>query len=169
MVSWIQSNYRGFGSGVVLPGWGISFQDRGYGFTLDRESVKYVEPGKRPFHTIIPGFITKDGKPLGPFGIMGGAMQPQAHFQVVSSLADFDLNPQAALDAPRWQWAGGKKILLEPEFPSPHAEALIRKGHEIEYANSPLSFGRGQIIIRDEAGVYAAGTEKRADGYVAVW
>jgi gamma-glutamyltranspeptidase/glutathione hydrolase len=169
MVSWIQSNYLGFGSGVVLPGRGISFQNRGYGFTLDRGSVTYVEPGKRPFHTIIPGFITKDGKPLGPFGIMGGPMQPQAHFQVISNLVDFELNPQAALDAPRWQWAAGKKILLEPEFPFHLAEALLRRGHEIEYASSPMSFGRGQIILRDDAGVYAAGTEKRADGYIAVW
>jgi gamma-glutamyltranspeptidase/glutathione hydrolase len=169
MVSWIQSNYRGFGSGVVLPERGISFQDRGYGFTLDRESVKYLRPGKRPYHTIIPGFITKDGKPLGPFGIMGGPMQPQAHFQVISNLVDFDLNPQAALDAPRWQWDRGKKILLEPDFPSPSAEALLCKGHEIEYENTPMSFGRGQVILRDEAGVYAAGTEKRADGYIAVW
>jgi gamma-glutamyltranspeptidase/glutathione hydrolase len=169
MVSWIQSNYRGFGSGVVLPSRGISFQDRGYGFTLDRESVKYVEPGKRPFHTIIPGFITKDGKPLGPFGIMGGPMQPQAHFQVVSNLVDFDLNPQAALDAPRWQWDEGKKILLEPDFPSPLAEALLLKGHHIEYETTPMGFGRGQVILRDQAGVYAAGTEKRADGYIAVW
>jgi gamma-glutamyltranspeptidase/glutathione hydrolase len=169
MVSWIQSNYRGFGSGVVMPERGISFQDRGYGFTLDRDSVKYVLPGKRPFHTIIPGFITKDGKPLGPFGIMGGPMQPQAHFQVISNLVDFDLNPQAALDAPRWQWDRGKKILLEPDFPYPLAEALSLKSHEIEYANSPMSFGRGQVILKEESGVYAAGTEKRADGYIAVW
>jgi gamma-glutamyltranspeptidase/glutathione hydrolase len=169
MVSWIQSNYRGFGSGVVLPDRGISFQDRGCGFTLDRESVKYVRPGKRPYHTIIPGFITKDGKPLGPFGVMGGPMQPQAHFQVISSLVDFDLNPQAALDAPRWQWDRGRKILLEPDFPSPAAEALLLKGHEIGYESTPINFGRGQIILRDEEGVYAAGTEKRADGYVAVW
>jgi gamma-glutamyltranspeptidase/glutathione hydrolase len=169
MVSWIQSNYRGFGSGVVMPERGISFQDRGYDFTLERDSVKYVLPGKRPFHTIIPGFITKGGKPLGPFGIMGGPMQPQAHFQVVSSLADFDLNPQAALDAPRWQWDRGKRILLEPEFPYPLAEALILKGHGIEYADSPMNFGRGQIILRQDNGVYTAGTEKRADGYIAVW
>jgi gamma-glutamyltranspeptidase/glutathione hydrolase len=169
MVSWIQSNYRGFGSGVVMPDRGISFQDRGYGFTLDRESVKYLRPGKRPYHTIIPGFITKDGKPLGPFGIMGGPMQPQAHFQVISGLVDFELNPQAALDAPRWQWDRGKKILLEPDFPSPVAEVLLRKGHEIGYESTSMNFGRGQVILRDEAGVYAAGTEKRADGYIAVW
>ncbi|GHV16098.1 gamma-glutamyltransferase [Spirochaetia bacterium] len=169
MVSWIQSNYNGFGSGIVLPERGIAFQNRGYGFTLDRNSVKYVTPGKRPFHTIIPGFITRDGQPLGPFGIMGGPMQPQAHLQAVSSLIDFNLNPQAALDAPRWLWDEGKRILLEPEFPYPLAEALRRRGHDIQYSDSDGPFGRGQLILRMPNGVYAAGTEKRTDGYVALW
>ncbi|MDR2747225.1 MAG: gamma-glutamyltransferase family protein [Treponema sp.] len=169
MVSYIQSNYSGFGSGLVLPERGIAFQNRGFGFNLDRNSVKYVRPGKRPFHTIIPGFITRDGLPLGPFGIMGGPMQPQAHLQVVSSLVDFGLNPQAALDAPRWQWVEGKKILLEPAYPLHVAAALGRRGHQVSYELNEGSFGRGQIIMRLPNGTYTAATEGRADGYVAAW
>jgi gamma-glutamyltranspeptidase/glutathione hydrolase len=169
MVSYIQSNYSGFGSGVVLPERGIAFQNRGFGFTLDKTSVKYVQPGKRPFHTIIPGFITREGRPLGPFGIMGGPMQPQAHLQVLSGLIDFNLNPQAALDAPRWQWVEGKRLLLEQGFPLPVAEALSRRGHQVAYEHNETSFGRGQIILRQDNGSYLAGTEPRADGYIAVW
>jgi gamma-glutamyltranspeptidase/glutathione hydrolase len=169
MASYIQSNYLGFGSGAVLPERGIAFQNRGFGFTLDRDSVKYVLPGKRPFHTIIPGFITRDGLPLGPFGIMGGPMQPQAHLQVLSSLADFGLNPQAALDAPRWQWVEGRKILLEPAWPLHTAAALERRGHQVSYELNEGSFGRGQIIQRLPNGGYMAATEGRADGYAAVW
>jgi gamma-glutamyltranspeptidase/glutathione hydrolase len=169
MVSWIQSNFAGFGSGIVIPENGVSFQNRGSAFTLDEKSVKYLIPGKRPFHTIIPGFITREGKALGPFGIMGAAMQPQAHLQVVSNLVDFALNPQAALDAPRWMWLEGKKVQFEPGFPSHIAEALAEKGHEISYHINDMPFGRGQIIRRLPDGVYAAGTEKRTDGYIAVW
>jgi gamma-glutamyltranspeptidase/glutathione hydrolase len=169
MVSYIQSNYSGFGSGMVLAERGIAFQNRGFGFTLDKNSVKYVQPGKRPYHTIIPGFITRDGAALGPFGIMGGPMQPQAHLQVLSSLIDFGLNPQAALDAPRWQWVEGKKVLLEQGFPLPVAAALSRRGHQISYEHNETSFGRGQIILRLANGSYLAGTEPRADGYIAVW
>jgi gamma-glutamyltranspeptidase/glutathione hydrolase len=169
MVSYIQSNYSGFGSGMVLAERGIAFQNRGFGFTLDKNSVKYVQPGKRPYHTIIPGFITRDGTALGPFGIMGGPMQPQAHLQVLSNLIDFNLNPQAALDAPRWQWVEGKKILLEQGFPLPAAAALSRRGHQVSYEHNETSFGRGQIILRLANGSYLAGTEPRADGYIAVW
>ncbi|MDR1444352.1 MAG: gamma-glutamyltransferase family protein [Treponema sp.] len=169
MASYIQSNYMGFGSGVVLPEWGIAFQNRGFGFTLDKGSVKYVLPGKRPFHTIIPGFITRNGEALGPFGIMGGAMQPQAHLQVLSGLIDFSLNPQAALDAPRWQWTEGKKVLLEQGFPRHIAAALNRRGHQVSFELNEGSFGRGQIILRAPQGGYIAGTEPRADGYIAVW
>jgi gamma-glutamyltranspeptidase/glutathione hydrolase len=169
MVSYIQSNYLGFGSALVLPERGIAFQNRGFGFSLDRDSVKYVLPGKRPFHTIIPGFITRDGLPLGPFGIMGGPMQPQAHLQVVSGLVDFGLNPQAALDAPRWQWVEGKQVLLEPAYPLHIAAALGRRGHQVSYELNEGSFGRGQIIMRLPNGAYMAATEGRADGYVAAW
>ncbi|MDR1625459.1 MAG: gamma-glutamyltransferase family protein [Spirochaetia bacterium] len=169
MVSWIQSNFAGFGSGIVIPESGISFQNRGSAFSLDEKSANCLVPGKRPFHTIIPGFITREGKPLGPFGIMGAAMQPQAHLQVVSGLIDFGLNPQAALDAYRWMWLEGKKLQFEPGFPRHIAEALAAKGHEISYHTSDMPFGRGQIIQRLPSGVYAAGTEKRTDGYIAVW
>ncbi|MER2040391.1 gamma-glutamyltransferase family protein [Desemzia incerta] len=169
MVSYIQSNYAGFGSGSVVPGLGISLHNRGNQFSLDENHPNVLAPGKRPFHTIIPGFITQNGKPIGPFGVMGGGMQPQAHLQVLSSMIDFQLNPQDALDAPRWQWLEGKKVLVEPQFPYPIIQDLIKRGHEVQIAASPLSFGRGQIILQQENGVLVGGTEPRADGHIAVW
>lgn len=169
MVSYIQSNYMGFGSGVVVPGTGISLQNRGHGFKLDPNHVNTLEPGKKTYHTIIPGFITKDHQAVGPFGVMGGFMQPQGHLQVAMNLIDFSLNPQSALDAPRWQWIKGKIVHLEPSFPEHIAHALARKGHQIEWALDSSSFGRGQVIVRDEHGVLAGGTESRTDGCVASW
>jgi len=164
MVSFIQSNYMGFGSGVVLPELGISFQNRASGFTLESGHPNEAVPGKRPRHTIIPGFITRDGQPVGPFGVMGGEMQPQGHLQVVSSMLDHGLNPQAALDAPRWQLAGGLDVDVEPGTDERLLAALIERGHRPVVAADRLSFGRGQIILRLEEGVYAAGSEPRADG-----
>ena len=169
MVSYIQSNYMGFGSGVVVPGTGISLQNRGCGFTLDPNSPNCYAPGKKAFHTIIPGFLTRDGKPVGPFGVMGGFMQPQGHVQVLSNLIDLHFNPQEALDAPRWQWTGGNKILLEPEYPKALAEKLSARGHEIEYAENSGTFGRGEIIFRHDDGVLTGAVEKRAAGYCAAW
>ncbi|MET3575012.1 gamma-glutamyltransferase family protein [Bhargavaea ullalensis] len=170
MVSFIQSNYMGFGSGVVVPGTGIALQNRGADFSLDPEHPNYLKPGKLCFHTIIPGFVTKDGEAVGPFGVMGGFMQPQGHFQVVSNTVDFDLNPQAALDQPRWQWTGGKTVHVEPDFPNHLAQALQRKGHDIRIMTDSGSFGRGQVIWRDpETGVLQSGTESRTDGAIAVW
>ncbi len=169
MVSYIQSNYTGFGSGVVVPNTGISLHNRGAQFNLDVNHVNVIEPFKRPYHTIIPGFLMKDGRALGPFGIMGGPMQPQAHLQVLSSLIDDHLNPQDALDKPRWQWIKDKTILVEPSMPAYLIEAMIRKGHQVEVANEPLMFGRGQIIIRKPNGTYVGATEPRTDGYVAVY
>ncbi len=170
MVSFIQSNYMGFGSGVVVPGTGIALQNRGADFSLDPEHANYLQPGKKTFHTIIPGFLTKDGEAVGPFGVMGGFMQPQGHFQVVSNTVDFGLNPQAALDQPRWQWTGGKTVHVEPDFPNHLAQALQRKGHDIHIMTDSGSFGRGQIIWRDpETGVLQSGTESRTDGAIAVW
>ncbi|HCG4535986.1 gamma-glutamyltransferase family protein [Ureibacillus chungkukjangi] len=170
MVSFIQSNYMGFGSGIVIPGTGISLQNRGADFTLEENHPNFLKPGKRTYHTIIPGFMTKDKEAVGPFGVMGGYMQPQGHFQVVSNTIDFLLNPQAALDMPRWQWIGGKKVQVEPEFPNYLVQALQRKGHEIEVLPDGGSFGRGQIIWRNpQTGVLAGGTESRTDGMIAAW
>ena len=169
MVSYIQSNYTGFGSGSVVPGWGISLHNRGCQFVLEEGHPNHLEPGKRPYHTIIPGFLTKDDQAIGPFGIMGGPLQPQAHLQLVSSFVDFHLNPQDALDAPRWQWTEGKKIQVEPSLGFEIVEGLKRKGHDIEIANETIMFGRGQMIVRDENGTLIGATEPRTDGHIAVW
>ena len=169
MVSFIQSNYLGFGSGLVVPGTGISLHNRGSNFNMDPDHPNCIAPGKRPYHTIIPGFLTRDGQPLGPFGVMGGFMQPQGHVQLLSRIIDYGLNPQAALDAPRWQWLGGRRFEMEPEVPELTVEALRRRGHEIIYQSDPSSFGRGQMILRDDNGVLCGATEPRTDGTVAVW
>lgn len=170
MVSFIQSNYMGFGSGIVVPGTGIALQNRGHDFSLEKDHPNVLKPGKRTYHTIIPGFLTKDGEAIGPFGVMGGYMQPQGHFQVVLNTVDFLLNPQATLDAPRWQWTEAKKVLVEPEFPNYLVQALIRKGHEIIVSSDCGGFGRGQIIWRNPVtGVLQGGTESRTDGALAAW
>jgi len=170
MVSFIQSNYMGFGSGIVVPDTGISLQNRGHDFSLDPTHDNKLEGGKRTYHTIIPGFLTKNNEAVGPFGVMGGYMQPQGHAQVIMNTVDFHLNPQAALDAPRWQWIEGKKVRVEPHFPSYITQALARKGHEMEVAVDSIGFGRGQIIWRDpKTGVLHGGTEPRTDGTVAAW
>ncbi|GKV56688.1 hypothetical protein NCCP2222_26350 [Sporosarcina sp. NCCP-2222] len=169
MVSFIQSNYMGFGSGIVVPGTGIALQNRGVDFSLDPSHPNVLKPGKRSFNTIIPGFLTKNGQAIGPFGIMGGFMQPQGHFQVVINTIDYELNPQATLDAPRWQWVEGNKVHVEPNYPNHLAQALTRLGHEIVPTLDNGSFGRGQIIWRNpETGVLAGGTESRTDGTIAV-
>ena len=170
MVSYIQSNYMGFGSGIVVPGTGIALQNRGHDFSLDPHHINCLEGGKRTYHTIIPGFLTKDGSALGPFGVMGGYMQPQGHVQVIMNSIDYGLNPQAALDAPRWQWVKDKRFMVESRFPSHIAKALESRGHKIQMAIDSSTFGRGQMIWRDlSSGVLAGGTEPRADGSVAAW
>ena len=169
MVSLIQSNFNGFGSGIVVPGTGIGLQNRGYGFSLDPDSPNVLAPGKKSFHTIIPGFLSKDGKPLGPFGVMGAFMQPQGQLQVLSNMIDYGMNPQEALDRPRWQWIRGKKVELEPAFPEDIAEALRARGHEIARNADTTVYGRGQIILKCESGALVGATEPRADGVVAVW
>lgn len=170
MVSYIQSNYMGFGSGIVIPGTGIAMQNRGAGFKLDPDHPNALKPGKRSYHTIIPGFLTKNGRAMGPFGVMGGYMQPQGHFQVAVNTIDYKLNPQATLDAPRWQWMKDNIVHVEPGFPNYLAQALARRGHDIQPKLENGSFGRGQIIWRDpETGILSGGTDSRTDGAVAVW
>ncbi len=169
MVSYIQSNYTGFGSGLVVPGTGIALHNRGHCFSFDPEHVNSLEPGKRPYHTIIPGFLTKDGQPVGPFGVMGGLMQPQGHIQVLMNTIDFALNPQDALDAPRWQWIKDNVVEIEQQFPEHLAQQLQRRGHKVRVNLDKAPFGRGQIIWRDKEGVYCGATESRTDGCVAAW
>lgn len=167
MVSFIQSNYMGFGSGIVVPNTGISLQNRGTSFSLNEEDHNCLKPLKRPYHTIIPGFITKENKAIGPFGVMGGYMQPQGHLQFLNNFIDFHLNPQAALDAPRWQWVKGKEIMVEKEFPTYILESLVDKGHQIEVSLNSSNFGRGQFIYRTDDGVLIGGTEPRADSNIS--
>ena len=169
MVSFIQSNYTTFGAGVAIPGTGISLQNRGANFSLDEGSDNCLAGGKRSYHTIIPGFLMRDGEAVGPFGVMGAFMQPQGHVLVVVNTVDYHMNPQEALDAPRIQWTGGKHIQLEREVPAHIVQDLARRGHEVEIVNSNLHMGRGQIIWKTENGLYIGGTEPRCDGTVAAW
>jgi len=164
MVSLIQSNYLGFGAHVVVPGTGVSLQCRGAGFTLADNHPNCLAPGKRPYHTIIPGFLTRDGQPVGPFGVMGGHMQPQGHVQLISNTLDYGMDPQAALDAPRWYWAQGRRVHAEPRIPGHILAALAERGHEITTDDAVNLVGCGQAIWRLPAGGYAAGSEARADG-----
>jgi len=164
MVSLIQSVYMGFGSGIAVPGTGIVLQNRGEGFTLEGGHPNQLAPGKRPYHTIIPGFLTRGGQPIGPFGVMGGHMQPQGHVQMVVNTVDYGLNPQASLDAPRWYWERGREVLLEPHADPAIAAALAERGHDVAIAQEYGTFGRGQIIWRLPSGAYVAGSDGRADG-----
>lgn len=169
MVSYIQSNYAGFGSGLVVPGTGISLQNRGGLFSLDERHPNTLEPGKRPYHTIIPGFLTRNGEPIGPFGVMGGFMQPQGHVQVMSRVLEENMNPQAALDAPRFHWKEGNQVIVEDSMPTAIIENLIHRGHEVTVASEHGPFGRGQIIWKDSNGTLQGGTEPRADGILAAY
>jgi gamma-glutamyltranspeptidase/glutathione hydrolase len=166
MVSYIQSNYNGFGSGVVVPGTGISLQNRGYGFTLAPGHPNQIAGGKRPYHTIIPAFLTYEGQAVGPFGLMGGYMQPQGHVQMIVNQVDYGMNPQASLDAPRWRWEVGQQVALEAAAASGVGEGLAALGHEV-YVDDLFfghAFGRGQIIRRLPNGAYVAGSEPRSEG-----
>ncbi|MBR4953485.1 MAG: gamma-glutamyltransferase family protein, partial [Oscillospiraceae bacterium] len=169
MVSFIQSNYMGFGSGIVVRDTGVSLQNRGSDFSLDPAATNSLKPGKRSYHTIIPGFLMKDGKAVGPFGVMGGYMQPQGHLQVVMNYVDFHLDPQQALDAPRWQWMRDNSITVETRFDMEIARLLQQKGHEIRAELSTPSFGRGQMIVRLDNGVLVGGTESRTDSNIACY
>ncbi|OYW59965.1 MAG: gamma-glutamyltransferase [Rhizobiales bacterium 12-68-15] len=172
MVSFIQSNYMGFGSGVVLPDYGVSLQNRGCGFSLDAAEPNGVAPGKRPFHTIIPGFLTRDGAPVMSFGVMGGNMQPQGHVQTLVRMLDFGQNPQAACDAPRWRFEQGLTINVEAGADPALVAGLSALGHDVApLTDSYMDFGAGQFIWRmgDPAVEgYAAASDPRRDGQAVV-
>lgn len=173
MVSFIQSNYMGFGSGVVVPGTGISLQNRGHGFSLTPGHVNEVGGGKRPSHTIIPAFATRaDGSPLMAFGVMGGPMQSQGHVQMALRVLRYGQNPQAAADAPRWRVTGGRGVAVEPGFDPAVVEALRKRGHEItvEPGDGVFAFGGAQLVMRAENGAaYVGGSDPRKDGQVSAF
>ena len=166
MVSFIQSNYMGFGSGVVVPGTGISLQNRGHGFSLIPGHANEVGPGKRPSHTIIPAFaMHADGRPLMAFGVMGGPMQSQGHVQMALRVLRYGQNPQAAADAPRWRVTGGRGLAVEPHFDPAVVERLRALGHEVtvETGNGVFAFGGAQLVLR-QGDCYIAGSDPRKDG-----
>ncbi len=171
MVSFIQSNFMGFGSGVVEPTYGISLQNRGHGFSTDPKgpnTANLVAPGKRPFHTIIPAFLTQDGQPVMSYGVMGGNMQPQGHMQTLVRMLDYGQNPQAACDAPRWRFNTGLNINVEAAMNADTVNGLKALGHELDVINdSYQDFGAGQFIWRmgDPAVEgYLAASDPRRDG-----
>ncbi len=163
MVSFIQSNYMGFGSGIVIPGTGISLQNRGAGFSLAAGHPNQVGPGKRPFHTIIPGFVTEAGEPRLSFGVMGGHMQHQGHVQMVTRIFDHGQNPQAASDAPRWHVFPDFSLGLEQGIEPTVIEALEKRGHNVQSNLGPELFGGAQLILRTHSG-YIAGSDHRKEG-----
>lgn len=168
MVSFIQSNYMGFGSGVVVPGTGVSLQNRGAGFNVQPGHANCVAPRKRPFHTIIPAFLTREGRPVMSFGVMGGPMQPQGHLQTAVRMIDYRQNPQAACDAPRWKWEKNGTLDLEHSMEPAVVEGLRKLGHRIQAnMDSYMDFGAGQFIWRlsdDLADGYVAASDSRRDG-----
>ena len=169
MVSFIQSNYAGFGSGVVVPGTGVSMQNRGFGFTTQDGHPNQVAPGKRPFHTIIPGFAMKNGAPLMAFGMMGGPIQAQGHMQLLLRTQLWDQDPQTAADAPRWRAIEGLAVACEPSMPADLLDGLKALGHaiQIEAPDNAFGFGGAQLVQRNAAGGYAAGSDPRKDGQAA--
>ena len=179
MVSLIQSIYHYFGSGIVVPGTGFALQNRGLSFSMDPSHANVYAPGKRPFHTIIPAFVMKDGKPFMSFGVMGGDMQPQGHVQVLTNIIDFGMNLQLAGDAPRWRHHGstepmadadehltdGGVVMLERGFPDQVVKELAKRGHHVQRAED--GFGGYQAIMRADNGVYHGASESRKDGHAA--
>ncbi|HRP62974.1 MAG TPA: gamma-glutamyltransferase [Phycisphaerales bacterium] len=164
MVSFIQSNYTGFGSGIVVPNTGIAMQNRGCCFTLEQGHPNAPGPRKRPYHTIIPGFVTRNDKPIMAFGVMGGYMQPQGHAQVMIRLADHNQNPQAALDAPRWQVEKGLKVSIEPGFAPDVYASLRERGHDLAVADArTVAHGGAQAIYKLDDGYFGA-SDLRRDG-----
>ena len=173
MISFIQSNYMGFGSGVVVPGLGLSLQNRGYGFSMDPASPNVVAGGKRPFHTIIPAFLTKDGKPVMSFGVMGGDMQPQGHLQTVVRMLDYAQQPQAACDAPRWKVNRDFTLDVEATMRGDTVAGLQARGHQLKSVEDPyMDFGSGQFIWKlsdDPDHGYVAASDSRRDGHAAAF
>ncbi|MDA8830979.1 gamma-glutamyltransferase family protein, partial [Planktomarina temperata] len=169
MVSFIQSNYAGFGSGIAIPGTGISMQNRGSGFSLDPDSPNLVGPNKRPFHTIIPGFVMGPDGPLMSFGVMGGPMQAQGHVQMVLRTQVWGQDPQMAADAPRWRFVEGFVLACEDTMPDATLKALAMIGHkiELEAPDNAFGFGGAQLICRLPQGGYASGSDPRKDGLAA--
>lgn len=166
MVSMIQSNYRGFGSGIVVPGTGISLQNRGNGFNLEEAHPNQVGGGKKPFHTIIPGFIMQNGKPSLSFGVMGGHMQAQGHLQMLTRIYLWGENPQAASDAPRWYLAEDTKVHLEPGTRQEIIDDLKTRGHDLVLDSHESLFGGAQLIYRMDRG-YCGGSDHRKEGLVS--
>ena len=166
MVSFIQSNFKGFGSGVVVPGTGIALHNRGWGFNLTPGHPNQVGPGKRPFHTIIPGFLMQDDRPLVSFGLMGGSMQAQGHVQLTVRIADHGMNPQAASDAPRWRvHDDNSAVSVEWNFPAEAIAGLRARGHDVRVApRFDTEFGSAQLALKTQHG-YIAASDHRKDGY----
>ncbi|MDR3453620.1 MAG: gamma-glutamyltransferase family protein [Rhodoferax sp.] len=171
MVSFIQSNYMGFGSGCVEPAFGVSLQNRGHDFSLNAASPNVVAPGKRPFHTIIPAFLTKDGQPVMSFGVMGANMQPQGHVQTLVRMLDYGQSPQAACDAPRWRYNAGLDLNVEASMNPATVQGLAQRGHRMEVIDDPYQdFGAGQFIWRmgdPKVEGYVAASDARRDGQAA--
>lgn len=169
MVSFIQSNYEGFGSGCVVERYGISMQNRGSAFSLDPASPNRVGPGKRPFHTIIPGFVTRGGEALMAFGVMGGPIQAQGHAQLLVRIVHFGQGVQTAVDAPRFRVLDGRQVAVESHFPVTTLAGLRERGHELVESAPGAAFGFGgaQAIVRRN-GLYAAGSDPRKDGHAVV-
>ena len=174
MVSFIQSNYMGFGSGCVEPNFGVSLQNRGHGFSLEPKGLNpanLVAPGKRPFHTIIPAFLTQNGQPVMSFGVMGANMQPQGHLQTLVRMLDYRQNPQAACDAPRWRYNMGLEINVEAGMDRTSVQGLAERGHRMEVINdSYQDFGSGQFIWRagdPKVHGYVVASDSRRDGLAA--
>lgn len=170
MVSWIQSLYMGFGSGLTAGNTGVQLQNRAANFSLEAGHPNEAAGGKRPFHTIIPGFITRNGAAWSSFGVMGGFMQPQGHLQVGINLTQFNMDPQTALDAPRFRWLKEKEIAVEQAVGSDVLAELVRRGHALFPADQPIHYGGGQAIVRDpDSGIYIGGSEPRNDGAAVGW
>ncbi|MFB6235533.1 MAG: gamma-glutamyltransferase [Halopenitus sp.] len=163
VVSFINSRFAGFGSGLVAGDTGIALQNRGSSFSLDEDHPNVIEPGKRPFHTLIPGLAEFEDGDWAAFGVMGGYMQPQGHVQVISNIVDYDLPLQAALDQPRWRYREDGELALEPQFDDDVAAKLVRKGHDVTTLPAQL-FGGAQITRSDSDDVISGATEPRKDG-----